>query len=384
MSAAIVEINDLSELESLRLHWQLLLSETRQASFFQSLDWLQVYWEHFGHDQRLRVLVAYSEGSPMGILPLCVRRERTRAGIVRCLTYPLSDWGSFFGPIGPNPTLTLRAAMAYLQRRDRDWDLLDPRWVDNDGCDHRRTELAMRSAGFHPKKQLWAESAEIDFRTGWDAYWESRDTKFRRNVRRQERRLEELGEVEHVRYRPEGAMVGDSSPMWGLYDECVAVAARSWQGSSTSGTTLSHESVRDFLQDAHMAAAAAGALDLNLLRLDGRPIAFVYNYHHEGRLFGLRMGYDPEFARCGPGAVLLRRLVEDSCGRGDEEWNLGAGYVKVKRPWATQYRTSYRYTAFSTTSVSAQLLRAKRVWTSIRHGETYLAGERRKQNSGIS
>ena len=62
MIASIVEINDPLELDSLRLTWKLLLSETRRASFFQSLDWLQTYWNHFGHDQRLRVLVARWEG----------------------------------------------------------------------------------------------------------------------------------------------------------------------------------------------------------------------------------------------------------------------------------------------------------------------------------
>ena len=271
--------------------------------------------------------------------------------------------------------------MAYLQRSERDWDLLDPRWVDNDGCDHGRTEHAMRAAGFHPKKQLWAESPEIDFRTGWDAYWDSRSKKFRRNVLRQERRLSEIGRIEHIRYRPEGYSVGDGDPRWDLYDECVAIAGRSWQGSSGSGTTLSHDSIGDFLRDTHAVAAANGEVDLNLLRLDGQPIAFVYNYRHDGRLFGLRMGYDPEFASYGPGSVLIRRVIEDSCLRGDEEWNFGSGYIDVKRPWATGIRPSYRYTAFSTTSVPAQVLRLKRWWTETRFGGEYLAGEKRTRTS---
>lgn len=377
MDFPIIEINDPSKLESLRLPWRMLLGQTRRGTFFQSLDWLQTYWKHFGADQELRVLVTYHDGKPFGILPMCVRREKTRAGSVRCLTYPLSDWGSFYGPIGPNPTVVLRRAMMHLRSRPRDWDLLDPRWIDNDGIDHGRTEQAMRAAGFHPVRQLWAESPEIDLTQGWTSYWDSRDTKWRKNVRRSERRLAEVGTVEYVRCRPEGRLFGDDDPRWELYDECVEIAARSWQGSSDSGTTLSHESVRGFLRDAHAAAAAAGALDMSLLRVDGRPVAFVYNYHCDGRLFGLRMGYDPEFSRFSPGSILLRRIIENSCLRGDESWDMGCGYADVKRPWATHYRRSYRYTAFSPTSVPAQLLRLKSIWTAARFHGAYLAGEKR-------
>ena len=53
----IVEINDAAELANYRLLWSSLLPQTRRASFFHSLDWLEVYWRHYGHEQRLRVLV---------------------------------------------------------------------------------------------------------------------------------------------------------------------------------------------------------------------------------------------------------------------------------------------------------------------------------------
>ena len=51
-----------------------------RTSVFQSLDWLICYWNHFGDGQRLRVLVVMSQGAPIGILPLIVRRKSTRAG----------------------------------------------------------------------------------------------------------------------------------------------------------------------------------------------------------------------------------------------------------------------------------------------------------------
>ena len=53
----------------------------------------------------------YSAGEALGILPLCVRTEMYRLNKVRVLTYPLDNWSTWYGPIGPNPASTMLAAM---------------------------------------------------------------------------------------------------------------------------------------------------------------------------------------------------------------------------------------------------------------------------------
>ena len=220
------EINRIEQLAGYRLLWNSLLARTRNATFFQSLDWFEVYWKHFAaaHGQRLRVLIVEGDDEPIGILPLVVRTENTRAGRVRVLTYPLHDWGSFFGPIGPNPTATLWLGMQHIQRTERDWDLLDMRWVDQHGCDHGRTDRAMEMSGFTPKRQPWNQTAVVELDGTWNEYWQSRSKKWRENLRRDQRRLSRQGEVTYVRYRPEGAAHGDGDPRWDLYEACVEIA----------------------------------------------------------------------------------------------------------------------------------------------------------------
>ncbi|MCA9209854.1 MAG: cellulose biosynthesis protein, partial [Planctomycetales bacterium] len=63
-----VEINRIEELESYRLTWHHLLAQTRYASFFQTFEWLRIYWRHFGEGQRLRTLIVYRGGEPIGIV----------------------------------------------------------------------------------------------------------------------------------------------------------------------------------------------------------------------------------------------------------------------------------------------------------------------------
>ncbi len=384
----IIEINDWSQLSHHWLLWQSLLAETRGATYFQSIEWLEAYGRHFGHRQRLRVLVVSAgDGSPIGILPLVIKQEKTRLGTVRVLDYPLDGWGTFYGPIGPNPTATLIAGMRYIAATSRDWDLVDLRGIDADGLDAGRTKNAMRMAGLaaierplsdcaqialamDPRCGIRMNSAAPTVRSGigdnsnadrsWQQYWSIRKPRFRQNIARAERRLAERGAVTFIRYRPEGNRFEDGDPRWDLYDACEAIARRSWQGGATDGTTLSHNSVRQFLRDAHETAAAAGGLDLNLLLVGGRPAAFAYNYHHRGAVYGLRMGYDLEVATEGSGNVLLRRMIEDSFERGDHLIDLGPDSIEIKRDWATRIQTSYHYQHYAPRQIKAQALRMKR------------------------
>jgi CelD/BcsL family acetyltransferase involved in cellulose biosynthesis len=354
------EINSLDELDGYRLAWKNLHAQTRAATFFQSLDWLVPYWRHYGEGQRLRVLVVEGSEGMLGILPLVVRTESTRVGRLRVLTYPLHDWGSFYAPIGPHPTATLIAGLGHIRRTRRDWDLLDLRWVHRYGTDHGRTQHVLLGLGFQAYEQAWDTASTVELSGDFNGYWSSRDTHWRKNIDRSERKLTERAHVEYVRYRPAGASQGEADPGWEFYDRCEQLAAASWQGASTTGTTLSHTAVREYLRDAHAAACVAGGADLNLLVVDGEPAAFAYCYHFQGYVFGLRMGYDAAVARDGAGHVLLKRMLADSFRRGDHTFDLGPGALANKRHWRTSLATSYRYTHFAGVP-RAQALRVGRL-----------------------
>ncbi len=367
----IIEINRIEDLSQYRLLWKSLLGQTRGGSFFQSLEWLETYWEHFGLGQNLRVLIVYAADVPIGIVPLTVVRERTKVGSVRVLTYPLHDWGWFYGPIGPNPAATLTAAMHYIRQTPRDWDMLDLRWTNTDAHDHGRTERAMKAAGFQGNKGVWKETALVDLSGGWEEYWKGRTSKFRNNLRRQERRFDNLGDVAYVRHRPLGSAHGDDDPRWDLLDDCIELAGRTWQGASKTGTTLSHQSVRDFFRKTHALAVKAGALDLNVLTRGGRPVAFGYNYHSNGYVFGLRIGHDPEYKKVGLGNLLYLNTFRDGCERGDHTFDMGPGSIQIKQAWLTKVARCYRYTHYPLSVPRVQLMRVKRWLTSRHQSETH-------------
>ena len=353
------EIGDIAELADCKLLWNALLARTAGANFFQSLEWLTVFCRHYGRDMRLRVLLVSAGGETIGILPLVETTERTRLGPLRVLTYPLHDWGTFYGPLGDRPTATLLLGLRHIARTRRDWDLLELRWVP-DGIDRGRTATALAGVEMPAQRSSWETAAVIDARQGWTAYLHSRDGRWRRKLRNNERRLLARGGIDYLRCRPAGTAAGDGDPRWDLYDACERIAERSWQARSPDGTTLSHPSVRPFLRDVHQAASAAGAADINLLYLAGEPAAFVYGYCCHGNVFTLRTGYNAAIEDGGPGSILLGRAIEDSCRRGDQSIDMGSGSLEYKRFWCTSIETTSRYTHYPPTVLRAQAIRWKR------------------------
>ncbi len=354
------EINRLHELTELHSEWGALLEQTAGASFFQTCQWLEAYWRHFGEGMRFRVLVVGEPGRASGILPLVVYPEATRVGRLRVLSYPLHDWGAFYGPIGPNPAGTLRAGLEHIRRTRRDWDFVELRWCGAPGTELSDTASAMRAAGMQAQPALWERTAVVDTRGDWSRYFAERAPSVRNNFRRRQKQLARRGELRFERYRPRGEAYADGDPRWELFEACRQLAERSWQGSATDGTTLSSESIGPFLRNVHETAARLGTLDVNLLWLDDRPLAFAYNYHWRGHVSGLRVGFDPEFARYGVGGLLWTLSIRDSFERNDRLYDLGTGSLANKRYFQTDVLPIVRFGHYPVSVPRTQLLRLRR------------------------
>lgn len=353
----VIELNNIDELKDYRADWNRLLAVSPGGSFFQSPDWLEVYWRHFSEKQYLRVFVVRNADEITGVVPLCVRRITTKFGPCSILTFPFDDWGSVYGPISADPEATLTTVLDDVLQSRRDWDLIDLRCVDRDHFDGGATERAFQSLQMPFEIFPWNETMYINLDQTWENYLATRPRKARQTYLRAERKVAEDGEIEFLRYRPKGEAYGDADPRWDLYEQCLQVAGNSWQAASTDGTTLTHEKVAGFFRDSYESAVRAGAMDLNLISLSGRPAAFSFNYYHNGRLDGLKMGFDAQVSRNGLGRLLLGRMIHDSMDRGDLLLDMGCGAQDAKKYWYTSVEKGYRYVNYATTSPVGQVLK---------------------------
>jgi CelD/BcsL family acetyltransferase involved in cellulose biosynthesis len=355
----VVEVNDIEELAEYRMLWNSLFAATPAASFFLTFDWLEAYWRHFGHDQKLKVLIVYAADEPVGILPLCVRTEKYRLSKVRVLTYPLDNCGTWYGPIGPNPASTMLAAMQHIRTTPRDWDMIELRWVADDATQGGKSARALRIAGMLSEKREYQTTSVMELPESWEAFVAGKSRSLRSQFRRHLRHAFEENDAQHIRHRPAPQREGDGDPGWDVYVMCEEIAATSWQSHVVDGNTLTHDGVRNFYRDAHAAAARLGMADVNVLVFEGRPAAFIYSYHCNGRLSLLRTGFNPELGEHGLGSALMLKLIEDSIARGDHFVDFGPGEREHKRRLRTRTESTYRLTYTPLRSWRSQTVR----WT---------------------
>jgi len=363
----VIEVNDIEELSQYRLLWNSLFPGTPNGTFFHTFDWLDTYWRHFGHDQKLRVLIVYAAGSPIGILPLCVRTEPYRLSKVRVLTYPLDNWSTWYGPIGRNPASTMLAAMQHIRRTPRDWDMIELRWVADDATQGGKSARAMRVAGLFSEKQEYQWTSLVDLPATWDEYLANKSQSLRRQFKRTLRDYFNNGDGQYIRHRPLPATEGDGDPRWDLYAMCESVAQASWQSHVVNGNTLTHERVREYFHAAHAAASRLGMADVSVLTVHGQPAAFLYGYHYNGNVTALRTGFDAANDG-GIGSALMLQAIQDSCHRGDRTSDFGPGEREDKRRLRTRTESTYRLTYTPIDSWRSQAVRFTR-WAKRRVGQ---------------
>lgn len=128
--------------------------------------------------------------------------------------------------------------------------------------------------------------------------------KHRHEMRRQARRLAELGVVSFEE------LPRDADPAPWL-EEFMALEASGWKGrgSTAFGSDPQH---RGWLLEVGQAAAARGRLMLLALRLDGRPIAMKLNFVTASGGYAFKIAFDEKFSKYSPGTLLelenIRRL----------------------------------------------------------------------------
>ena len=108
----------------------------------------------------------------------------------------------------------------------------------------------------------------------------------------------------------------------------------------------------------------------------------MYNYYYNGSVYGLRMGFDKEYASSAPGLVLTKAVLEDCFARNDRYYDFGVGSMHLKQHWLNTMATSYRYTHYPITAAKAQVLRLKRWYVQRLHGQEYPTGCRDRARLG--
>lgn len=325
----VEEINDRSGFVALAPEWDALVAQTDDQIFYRHA-FIRVWIDNFAPTARLRVLTLRSgDGRLQAVLPLIEQRTRLYGFPVRELCAAANLHSCRFDLVARDPERAATAFFAHL-KRDTSWDVIRLTDVPEGGNAFALLDRAEK-AGMPVGRWTSLRSPFIALPQSWDAMQKQVDTKFRANLRRRRKRLEEKGKVTVER-------ITQSADLARLLEEGYALEQSGWKGRG--GTAIAQDvATRGFYSELARTAATEGKLTLFFMRLDGRAVGFHYALEHAGRYLLLKPAYDEVIRECSPGQLLMEDVLKTCIEQRMPEFDFLGPDMPWKRDWTDLVRT---------------------------------------------
>lgn len=340
MSAALTirVVTSLEEFKGLALEWDVLLNTVPGHSLFLTWEWLY-YWakHHLGHNQ-LRILLAFDDHERLvGIAPFYLRTTRARGLIsARELRFLGSEavCSSYLDVIvneQHKPAL-LQSLYRYLFNEVRgEWDILTLSDVPAESSTLDLWNELFAEAGKVGEVVSMTSCPVIRLPGDIETYRAGLGRNRRYTLQRKTRCLQRAGRVEYS--RATGPAEVDAA-----FESLVTLHQQRWS-PRPGGGVFAHERARQFHRDLVRVLSERGRVSLDLLSLDGRPIAGVYGFVYHGVYYFYLPGFDPAaIPKASPGLLLLYHRIEQSIRDGERTVDLLQGAQPYKLECSTGLR----------------------------------------------
>ena len=282
--------------ESLTPDWERL-AQHLNASPFLWPGWTTAWWQAFGKG-RLEILTAYQNNRLAGVLPLYRLR-----GVLRSTTNPEAPQ---FGFLAANSMAGQQLSDALISQGARRIDLSLMQPAD---AAVLLAHATARADGYRVITDAVQQSPYIVVDgTTWDAYESGLRRKFRSELRRRRRRLEEEGRLTLE-------VCDGTERLDELLEEGFRVEASGWKEAHGTSINARPAARRFYTEVAHWATERRW-LRLAFLRLNGRTLAFDYCLECNGIHYLLKTGYDPVYRKFSPGLIIRHLMLARAFSEG--------------------------------------------------------------------
>ncbi|HZR45853.1 MAG TPA: GNAT family N-acetyltransferase [Candidatus Manganitrophaceae bacterium] len=337
LKLSVEEISDEASFAALEKEWNAFLVRSSMNAPFLRHEWFRAWWKAFGGGRKMAVFIVKTESGRWAAAAPLMEEKGVRAGIpCRVLTSMSNDHSCRFDFLLSNDPRddagdAIAAIMEAIARRAPKVDLIELQDILSDSptvaAFRRLAAQSGRRVGLRPTLL----TPYIPVEGKWPDYFDAVSGHLKRNLRRRKRQLEEQGEISIERWTGDGLSEGDR--LGDRLREGFEVEAMAWKGSA--GTAIRENEVwAEFYRQWAQTAAERGWLRLYFLRLNDRPIAFYYTLLYDRKLYYLKLGYDPAYARYSPGILLHQEILESLFQEKATELDFLGPMMEWKREWA--------------------------------------------------
>ncbi|MDO8725284.1 MAG: GNAT family N-acetyltransferase [Candidatus Methanoperedens sp.] len=341
----IRELSCFNEFKSMKGTWNELLGKSHDRNIFLSWEWLFKWWEHFGTNKKLKILIIEDQGDAIGIMPLFYSTCCTffsGYNVVENIGINLSDYGGIIYSVKDEYQIN---KMFDLIENYLNYNKLFLRFdqVPNDSkflnILHNQS---FRNSLFIGEKKTGVSSYLL-VQSSLDNHLNKLSKNFRKNLRRGEQKIEKnYGNIKFKKILTLNYLDTNLKDFWDLNKKKMIYQ------NLPSFTKIQME----FLTEVSKEFAENGWLSLSFLDINGRHASVVLGFEYENRFYYYQNGFDPQYSSYSIGNIHILYILEDLITRGLKELDFLRGDEAYKLRWQSLPRSNNRIVMMPKSSIS--------------------------------
>jgi CelD/BcsL family acetyltransferase involved in cellulose biosynthesis len=325
------EVHSVAALDgAIRNEWETLMRDSADPLLYGTHDWVKAWFDSFGRDKELILIIVRHCARLVGIAPLVRSRLWRTPGLSAHYIYQPEDWSFIrssrracvipvrqlsavanLQSVNMRNAWTLargfeldgaRAIFSHVQRLPG-WDVLllpSVRATEVDTLARAATEAGLRARRIPSVRSLYTMPV-----MSWEQYSQRRSRNFRSGFREAENRLMRLPAVEI-------ATVTAPEKLPAVLDEMFKLARCSWKQHGRDDQSVHLPMTAEAAGFYHALCrryAEKGGAQMMTLRSNGEMLACLFCLTEGDTLYALQTYYAPEVAYVSPGRFLIREMI---------------------------------------------------------------------------
>ena len=346
-SATTVEtIVDAADFAALRQEWNELLQSSDSDCLFLTWEWLYMWWSHLAEDRHLQILEVRVEGQLVALAPCCLRPSR----LLRWRPLPVLEFlgsgsvGSDYLDVIVRRGRETEARLALASHLAAKQLMIDWKQLKRSGNLAVGVASDLAANGWSTAESVTNKCPFIPLAgRSWESYLATLSAEHRYNFHRKWKRLNRDFAVQFDRVRTRQ----DSRESVGML---IALHNLRWNGRGGSDA-FDTSALVEFHRQLSALALDRDWLQFYVLRLDGRPAAFLYGFLYRRTFYFYQSAFDATFEKYSVGLVTMGLAIKSAIEAGAEEYDLLHGNEAYKAHWSHDSRELARLEMYPPGSV---------------------------------
>lgn len=317
----IRHIQTLEDFQAIRKQWNDLHGTRPQKTAFLTWEWLYAWWKHYSAGKTLWLITAWRENSLIGVAPLMLYQSQKyglKYRILETLGVPNTDESDFW--ILENEEEVVRLFFAYILSNKSQWDGIN---ISEMNSESSITPIIINN---FKKLNLITETSfgqhyHIPKNGTWEDYTSTLSKNTRESITKRLKRARKNHSLalEHIKN-------GDVS-----WEHFKLVFDINRHGKFPEKYNSAQEQA--FLKEMTDGMRDKKILEMFLLYMDNKPVAFDFGFNMSGKFEDWRTGYDSNYSVHAVGKLLLYMILKKQFDGEYNDFDFLRGEYEYKTQW---------------------------------------------------